>query len=163
MKVLDLQCTGQHAFEGWFGSEDDFRQQLDRGLVACPVCGDIRITKMLSAPRLNLGTHRGTGDAAGRDAAESPPPAPGAIAAVAGSDAHKLAAMRAAWWRAAREAVSRAEDVGDRFADEARRIHHGEAEERGIRGRATGDEVRALVEEGVPILPLPDALKQTLQ
>jgi len=71
--------------------------------------------------------------------------------------------MRAAWWQAAREAVKKTEDVGARFAEEARRIHHGDAEDRGIRGQATGEEVRQLVEEGVPILPLPGALKETLQ
>ena len=55
MKVLDLKCAGQHVFEGWFASEDDFQSQLSRGLVQCPMCGDAAISKQLSAPRLNLG------------------------------------------------------------------------------------------------------------
>ena len=59
MKVLDLHCAHQHSFEGWFSSEDDFQSQLARGLVTCPMCGDANITKMLSAPRLNLSSARG--------------------------------------------------------------------------------------------------------
>ncbi|MEO8121161.1 MAG: DUF1178 family protein, partial [Rhodoferax sp.] len=58
MKVLDLQCGRQHVFEGWFASEADFLGQCERGLVTCPMCGDASITKMLSAPRLNLGCAR---------------------------------------------------------------------------------------------------------
>ena len=61
MKVLDLQCQQQHAFEGWFGSEEEYQSQLKRGLVECPLCGDANITKMLSAPRINLGKTRDTG------------------------------------------------------------------------------------------------------
>lgn len=59
MKVLDLQCGQQHTFEGWFASEDDFQGQMARGLVECPLCGDAHITKMLSAPRINLGKSQG--------------------------------------------------------------------------------------------------------
>jgi hypothetical protein len=158
MKVLDLQCAGGHAFEGWFGSEDDFRSQLERGLVECPMCGDHQITKMLSAPRLNLGHGKPPTTAAGEK-----PATPEAGSAPGPDASPEMAQMRAAWWRAAREAVKNTEDVGSRFAEEARRIHHGEAEDRAIRGQASGKEVRQLVEEGVSILPLPDALKETLQ
>jgi len=164
VKVLDLQCAAGHTFEGWFGSEANFRDQLQRELVSCPLCGDAHITKLLSAPRLNLGSLRaGRQSGAGDPAASAPSPTADMVDAAAGEPARKLAQMKAAWWRAAREAVQSSEDVGDRFAEEARRIHHGDAEERGIRGRATGDEVRELMEEGVGILPLPDALKETLQ
>ena len=58
MKVLDLQCSNRHVFEGWFASEDDFANQLSRGLVSCPLCADVSVTKKLSAPRLNLGSPR---------------------------------------------------------------------------------------------------------
>ncbi|MCZ2495580.1 DUF1178 family protein [Xylophilus sp. Kf1] len=171
MKVLDLHCGVGHAFEGWFGSEADFQSQLGRGLVACPMCNDRSITKMMSAPRLNL-VHGPTRAGSRRDSSEREAAA-GVPASVTAAKAQTPAApiadggpsadVRAAWWKAAREAVKRTEDVGDRFAEEARRIHHGEAEDRGIRGQASGEEVRQLVEEGVPILALPDALKQTLQ
>ena len=159
MKVLDLHCGGGHTFEGWFGSEEDFQSQLGRGLVECPLCGDHQITKMLSAPRLNLGHARA--DAKPLAELETRPAASATQGAPVGPA--ELAPMRSAWWQAAREAIRNAEDVGSRFAEEARRIHHGEAEDRGIRGQASGEEVRQLVEEGVPILALPDALKETLQ
>jgi hypothetical protein len=151
MKVLDLQCSASHVFEGWFGSEDDFRDQLSRGLLECPLCGDTQVSKMLSAPRLNLG------------ACEPAPATPPRQDVVAGPATPQ--AMQAAYLRMVREVLARTEDVGDRFADEARRMHQGETEERGIRGQATPEETRALLEEGVPVLPLPipKGLKGPLQ
>ena len=71
MKVLDLQCAQHHVFEGWFGSEDDYQNQLTRGLVTCPMCGDVHVTKRLSAPRLNLNTSRGDPDTSGHEAAHT--------------------------------------------------------------------------------------------
>lgn len=148
MKVLDLGCAQGHTFEGWFGSEADFQGQLGRGLVACPLCGDAAVSKRLSAPRLNLGA---TAPQVGPTPPANPQPAPAAPVAEA------LKALRA--W------VQRTEDVGDRFVDEARRMHHGEAPSREIRGQATLADAAALAEEGIPVLPLPDlpALKETLQ
>lgn len=148
MKVLDLGCTQGHTFEGWFGSEADFQDQHARGLVTCPVCGDAAVSKRLSAPRLNLGA------AQVPDAAPVPatvePPSPDPLGAA-------LKALRA--W------VQKTEDVGPRFAEEARRMHNGEAPAREIRGQATWADAAALVEEGIPVLPLPDvpAVKETLQ
>jgi len=71
MKVLDLQCGQHHVFEGWFGSEDDYQNQLARGLVTCPLCGDAGVTKKLSAPRLNLNTARGDRDTTGQETAHT--------------------------------------------------------------------------------------------
>ncbi|MDP3519960.1 MAG: DUF1178 family protein [Hydrogenophaga sp.] len=147
MKVLNLRCGAQHVFEGWFGSEADFQDQHARGLVSCPVCGDAVIEKMLSAPRLNLGGA----------VAETAAPAPPAGAPTLAPD------PQARLWRAMRQAIAQAEDVGERFADEARRMHQGDTEARQIRGRATMQDTLALLEEGVPVLPLPAALKETLQ
>ncbi len=154
MKVLNLQCAHQHSFEGWFASEEDFQGQLARGLVACPLCGDCAIAKMPSVPRLNL--------AGSREAAEPPAAAPAAQqAAMLPADPR----LQAAWLRMVRQVMANTEDVGPRFAEEARRIHYGEAEERGIRGQASRQETEALLEEGIGVLPLPlpDALKETLQ
>ena len=72
MKVLDLQCKQQHAFEGWFGSEEDYQGQLARGLIECPLCGDAQIIKMLSAPRINLGKSREPSRSSGSDPAQPP-------------------------------------------------------------------------------------------
>ena len=148
MKVLDLQCRSGHVFEGWFASEDEFQGQRQRGLVQCPLCADGHIEKRLSAPRLNLG------------AAEEP-----AAAASAPPAAALPAPLQAAWLDLARRIVAHTEDVGTRFAEEARRMHHGEAEERAIRGQATADEAVQLLEEGIAVvpLPLPVAAKETLQ
>ena len=151
MKVLDLGCQHGHVFEGWFASEDDFQSQKARALVLCPMCGDSHIDKRLSAPRLNLGA------AAPAPASSSSPPAAPAAASPQ--------AQQAAWLRMAREVIARTEDVGERFADEARRMHHGEIEERAIRGKASVADAVALLEEGLGVLPLPisDSSKETLQ
>lgn len=148
MKVLNLQCAHSHAFEGWFGSEDDFQAQLARGLVECPLCGNTAVAKMLSAPRLNLGASAPE-PAAKHDIANAP----------------TTQALQAAWLQAMRQVVANTEDVGERFADEARRMHYGEADQRSIRGKASSEETEALLEEGIQVMPLvlPDALKEPLQ
>lgn len=133
MKVLDLACAHGHVFEGWFASEDDYQDQRARGLVECPVCGDRAIDKRLSAPYVQT-----------RRAAE-PACAPPSDAA---AQADMLRRLRA-WVRGA-------EDVGERFAAEARAMHEGQAPVRRIRGRATLPEAVELWEEGIPVLPLPD-------
>lgn len=156
MKVLDLQCAHQHVFEGWFGSEDDFASQLERGLVSCPLCGDQRIEKKLSAPRLNLrAAHR-----------EEQAPAPVHAVPMSNHPAHaELAALQARMLRAMREIVANTEDVGERFAEQARAMHHGEIERRNIRGNATPEVALELIEEGVEVVPLPllPPAKETLQ
>ncbi|MDQ6880778.1 MAG: DUF1178 family protein [Pseudomonadota bacterium] len=145
MKVLNLQCSEHHTFEGWFASEDDFQDQLAGSLVECPLCGDSAVTKMLSAPRLNLGSAR-------------EPPRNDVVSA-------PDATVQAAWMKMVRHVMANTQDVGSRFPEEARRIHYGEAEERGIRGQASAEETQALVDEGIGVLPLPipKAMKETLQ
>lgn len=149
MKVLDLHCGQMHVFEGWFGSEDDFAGQLARGLVACPMCGDTAVIKKLSAPRLNLGVGRA-------------PESTGTELVTTGDEA---VALQAAWLGMARRIVANTEDVGERFAEEARRIHYGESAQRGIRGKASAAETESLVEEGIAVmqLALPEAFKGRLQ
>jgi hypothetical protein len=146
MKVLDLQCTHGHSFEGWFGSEDDFQSQLARELVECPFCGDKAVAKKLSAPRLNLGASAPSGSAPREVAAVDPQ-------------------LQAAWMKMVRHVLANTEDVGAQFAEEARRIHYGEATERNIRGQASREETESLLEEGISVMPLPipKALKEPLQ
>ncbi|QLA80766.1 MULTISPECIES: DUF1178 family protein [unclassified Acidovorax] len=155
MKVLDLQCRQGHVFEGWFASEDDFQGQKQRGLVQCPLCADDHIEKRLSAPRLNLGARE--------PAAPSAAPEGGSLQV--GNPPALPPALQAAWLDLARKIVANTEDVGARFAQEARRMHHGEVQERAIRGQATPDEAMELLEEGIAVmpLPLPAAAKETLQ
>jgi hypothetical protein len=147
MKVLDLRCANGHGFEGWFGSEDDFLDQNGRGLVECPLCADHVITRLPSAPRLNLSGAR-----------EPAQPAP-AKAEPAAAD------LQAMWMQAVRHAIENTDDVGERFAEEARRIHYGETDARGIRGVASPQERQALHEEGIEVLslPIPPALKGPVQ
>lgn len=142
MKVLNLRCAHEHRFEGWFASDDDFESQVARGLVGCPACGDSDIVKLPSAPRLNVSGVKEEG----------------------GPRDH-LAAVQAAALQAVRQLMSRTEDVGERFPEEARRIHYGETEARGIRGRASAEDAQALRDEGIEVvsLPVPAALKGPVQ
>jgi hypothetical protein len=148
MKVLDLRCANGHGFEGWFASDDDFMDQNGRGLVECPLCSDRVVVRMPSAPRLNLS---GAREPVASVAAPQAPAAP--------------ADLQALYMQAVRHVLANTEDVGHRFAEEARRIHYGEVDARGIRGEATPDEAEALREEGIEFasLPLPKALKEPLQ
>lgn len=157
MKVLNLHCAAGHAFEGWFANEDDFRAQQAKGLLTCPMCNSSEVHKGLSAPRLNL---RANKPAPSQDAAPEP------TAAVARAAPKALPAeLVRAWMEISRKVVESTVDVGAQFAEEARRIHYGEAEERSIRGRASAQEVHSLIEEGIDVLPLalPEAAKHTLQ
>ena len=112
-------------------------------MLACPLCGDTETTRLPSAPRLNVSRH----------AAE---PARGAGTEMT---------LQSQWLRAVRHVMESTEDVGDRFAEEARRIHYGEVEERGIRGRASAEDADALREEGIEVvaLPMPAAVKGPIQ
>jgi hypothetical protein len=143
MKVLNLRCANGHGFEGWFGSDDEFMDQNGRAAIECPLCSDRVITRMPSAPRLNLSGSREVSSASVPDGAS----------------------LQKAWLTTARQLMAQTEDVGERFPEEARRIHHGEIAQRGIRGQATPAEREALREEGIEVmaLPMPDVLKERLQ
>lgn len=152
MKVLNLRCANGHGFEGWFASDEEFLDQNGRSAIECPLCADRVITRLPSAPRLNL--------SGARDPQPAAAPAPQAV-----TQPPVAADLQAAWLATARRLMASTEDVGERFPDEARRIHYGEAEARGIRGRATPEEREALREEGIEVvaLPLPAALKGPVQ
>jgi hypothetical protein len=156
MKVLDLRCADSHTFEGWFASEDDFAGQLQRGLVTCPLCGDHRITRLLSAPRLNLS---GAREPVAHAPATRPADQPGEQAVVRAVD------LQTAWMQTVQRLMKNTEDVGERFTEEARRIHYGEVPHRGIRGDATVEQRAALQDEGIEVMaiPVPAALKRPLQ
>ncbi len=147
MKVLDLCCSSDHRFEGWFGSEEDYATQSSKGLLSCPICDDVAVRRLPSAPRLNLARPA----SAPAEVPAQAPPAP--------------LQVQAEWMRRMRRLIEHTEDVGERFASEARRIHYGDSEERAIRGQATREEAIALHDEGIEILSveLPAALKEPLQ
>jgi hypothetical protein len=160
MKVVDLQCSARHSFEGWFGSEADFLDQLARQMVLCPVCGDAQIEKMLSAPRLNLGRTQAP-QTESADAPSHASPTPATQVALASPQTEATQALL----RLAKAMLEQTQDVGSQFAEEARKIHYGESEARAIRGQATPQQTRELLEEGVQVMPfaLPESLKGSLQ
>jgi hypothetical protein len=128
-----LACEGGHAFEGWFSASGDFDDQAARGLLTCPVCDTRDVRKQIMAPAV-AGTRK-----------QGPADLP------AGSRAMMMEAMS----RVRAHVEANFDYVGDRFAAEARAIHEGRSEERGIYGEATPTEVKALVADGVPVAPLP--------
>ncbi len=132
---FSLICDNDHDFDGWFSSSDDFEMQLKRGLVTCPSCNSPKISKSLMAPSVSTGRRK--------DKME-----------VATADAAKLEVLTE--MRKLRDKITEnSENVGRRFPEEARKIHYGEAEERGIIGEANRDEVEGLLDEGIAIAPLP--------
>lgn len=131
-----LVCDLDHAFEGWFGSSADYDDQAARDLVECPVCGSHAIRKQIMAPAV-----AGTKRTRAPGAANVPP---------------KMREMMSQVMGKARQYVEdNFEDVGDRFAEEARAMHEGRAEMRDVYGEATAGEVKALVDDGVPVAPMP--------
>jgi hypothetical protein len=129
-----LVCEHQHPFEAWFGSSTDFDDQRERGFLECPLCGSGAVAKQIMAPAV-AGTK-----------AQAPQQAP---------PQQTQAVMMEAMHRLRQRVEQNFDYMGDRFADEARAIHEGRSEERGIYGEATPREVRALIEDGVPVAPLP--------
>ncbi|QJU57696.1 DUF1178 family protein [Sphingomonas sp. AP4-R1] len=147
MIVFDLRCDGGHVFEAWFGSTGDYEGQRDRGLVSCPMCGSGEVDKAVMAP--NVGPKG--------NQLPAPVRAPAAPVSVQGGGPApaEIKAMLTALAEAQAKALEGSEHVGKSFAREARAIHEGDAPERIIHGEATPDEARALVEDGVPVAPLP--------
>ena len=173
MKVYNLSCSFDHRFEGWFASEEDCLTQQANGMLACPLCNSTTITRMPSAPHIAKSHAK---EAQVQSSAASSPLAKASltdnqlnqneVAAVTHADHSQLEAqVQAAFLNGMRELMSRSEDVGSEFANEARRIHYKESPERSIRGHTTADEAESLREEGIEILSLPaiPLLKNTLQ
>jgi hypothetical protein len=129
MIVFTLRCASGHEFEAWFRDGEAFEAQRDTGEIACPHCGDVTIEKAVMAPRL----------ARSRDTAPAVPPE----------------RLRNALLELRRQVETNCEYVGERFAEEARRIHYGETNPRGIYGEATAEESRGLADEGIPFGRIP--------
>jgi hypothetical protein len=127
---FSLHCDKDHEFEGWFRSNDDFDYQAEKGLVTCPSCGSSKVGKALMAPSVSTGRQK-----------------------------EKIAIAMSEMAKEMKEMVKKvrenADYVGAEFAEQARKIHFGEAEARGIYGEATPEDVEALLEDGVDVMPLP--------
>lgn len=135
MIQYSLQCSQGHRFEAWFRNAAAYDEQQARGIVSCAQCGDVQVEKAPMAPSV------------ARTDSERVP------LSAAHPDAAKVRAMLREYRQ---KVISEAENVGDRFAEEARKIHFEETEARGIYGQASRDEVAGLIEDGVEFLPLPD-------
>ncbi|MFT2212968.1 DUF1178 family protein [Rhizobium giardinii] len=130
-----LSCDSRHSFDGWFSSSADFDRQAELGLVSCPVCGSASVAKELMAPSVSTSRKKDEAKVLMMDQARKE-----AVAKIR----ELVTAIR-----------ENSDDVGEKFPEEARKIHYGEAEQRGLIGKATADEARALIDEGIEIAPLP--------
>ena len=151
-----LACEAGHEFESWFPSSASYDQQAERGLVACPICGSAKVAKQLMAPRVGR-----KGNTVSEPLA-APEPAPANLPVPAAPPPQPVALMSEreqairAMLKAVREHVTKNADyVGPSFAEEARKMHYGEAEHRSIYGEADAAEARALLEEGIEFHALP--------
>ncbi|KQZ49212.1 hypothetical protein ASD54_14735 [Rhizobium sp. Root149] len=130
-----LVCDNAHSFEGWFSSSSDFDQQVESGFLTCPVCNSASVYKALMAPSVSTARKQEQRQQVAMDIARQ----------------EAIAKLR----EAVQTIRSSAEDVGERFPEEARKIHYGETEQRGIIGQASLNEVRELIDEGIEVAPLP--------
>ena len=140
MIVIDAKCTNGHVFEGWFKDNASFDEQVEAHAITCPHCGDTNITRALMAP--NLGGLRKGKEAAPPNAAMSP------------NDAIMQDYVEALY-EFKKHVEDNSDYVGDKFPEEARKIHYGEEDARSIHGEATPEEAEKLVEEGVDFQRIP--------
>lgn len=167
MILYRLRCAKGHEFDSWFKDGKTYERQEKRSLIGCPACGSAKVTRAPMAPRIGKGAGKRSGNPV-----EAPVEAPAEAAPVAAPDP-QMAALAQAMPKEMRETLLKLreqveknlEPVGEKFAEEARKIHYGETEERGIRGQASREETRELLEEGISVLPLPipKGLKGPLQ
>lgn len=136
MIQYSLCCANDHKFEAWFKNADAYDAQAKQGVLSCPICSTSEVHKALMAPAVGKKSNQKMSVSAGHP---------------------EQKALREAFNKLRNKVVSEAEYVGDRFAEEARKIHYEETEIRGIYGEATADEVKSLAEEGVDFMPLPAA------
>ena len=145
MIVFNLRCQENHRFEGWFTSSDDFISQAERGLIACPQCGSAQVEKVPTAPAVPRKGNQVS-------------PSPKAEMAFAAKDTAPSAEMAAMFEKMATlqaEMLKESRWVGDDFAEQSRAMHYGEREARTIHGRTSVEQAKALLEEGIPVAPLP--------
>ncbi|MCF3935762.1 DUF1178 family protein [Acuticoccus sp. M5D2P5] len=149
-----LRCAEGHRFDGWFASSEAFGRQQEGGYLSCPMCGSSDVDRALMSPAIAKGGAEAAAPAHAEGAEATAPQEPSAGANVA-LTAERDERLRAAFAALRKAVEENGVDVGRNFPEEARRIHYGEAEPRGIYGQADLEEARALVEEGIDVLPLP--------
>ncbi len=150
MILYDLRCSQSHQFEAWFKDSAAFDKQAKRGHIECPVCSDTAIEKAIMAPRLSTSTRK-----KGLEYERPNLPVPSTDLRNEGRASEVAREILEAVGKIQKHVEENCEDVGDKFADEARAIHYGETKERGIFGKATASEVEDLVEENIPVSRIP--------
>jgi hypothetical protein len=157
MILYRLRCRKGHEFESWFKDSRAYERQERRSLIGCPVCGDVKVERAIMAPRIGKTAARDIAPVE-KPATEAPAPAPIAspqdqqMAALA---RHMPKELREALLKVREQVEKNCEPVGDKFAEEARKIHYGETDKRGIYGQTTEEEAEALAEEGIEFGRLP--------
>ncbi|WP_176591546.1 DUF1178 family protein [Sphingobium sp. EM0848] len=150
MIVFDLKCESQgHVFEAWFGSSADYEDQKARGLLSCPLCGDMQVSKAVMAPAVG---------AKGNSRSEllaQVGPSDGASIAMGAGEESKMRELIQALAQAQQKALENSTWVGRGFAEQARAMHYGEQDRSSIHGEVALEEARALIAEGVEVAPLP--------
>jgi hypothetical protein len=145
-----LRCDRDHSFESWFQSSSAYESQVKRKLVSCPACGSVKIEKAIMAPRIVGKKGRGSAAPVPVEPAEILPPTTSTPLVMA-----QERELRAKLKELRDHIVKNADNVGESFPNEARKMHYGEIEHRPIYGEASPDEARALIDEGVEVSPLP--------
>jgi hypothetical protein len=167
MKVYNLACPLNHQFEGWFTSEEDFSSQKERAVLCCPMCDSIEIARMPSAPYIGGKVHNHSNSTldALEKVSQNMPSASDAMHLSPEQKALFQEKMQAMMLQVVREIMEKTENVGESFAEEARKIHYRESPERSIRGVTTVDEAAELIDEGIEVFSLPvlPSFKNTLQ
>ncbi|MBJ3774080.1 DUF1178 family protein [Acuticoccus mangrovi] len=149
-----VKCAAGHAFDGWFASSAAFERQATEGLLSCPICGSTEVERALMAPSINTGGASVANDDAAPEATAPAAKSPPQQQEVALMDP-RAEALREAVTAIRKAVMETSVDVGRAFPEEARKMHYGETERRGIYGQADLAEARALVDEGIDVLPLP--------
>lgn len=152
----NLICDSGHGFDGWFADSASYDMQARQGYVSCPVCASVHVTKAIMAPAVSTSRKRAamqpnTADLPKSDLQQPANPPESAVTMLS----EKEQALRAMIREVRSQIMANSTDVGDAFAQEARKIHEGESEERCIRGTASAEEIRALHEDGIEALPIP--------
>lgn len=168
MIVFDLKCSQHHIFEGWFGSNQDFENQVERGLLSCPICGDIKVEKAVMAPLVGsksnqkddkqlskIGQEQLSSPLAMKDSAE--PDKQVADAALTNADIKQALTQLA---KLQEKALQGSEWVGKHFVETARAMHYGEQEHKAIYGEASQQDAKDLLDEGIDVAPLPLPVKR---
>lgn len=149
MIVFDLKCRKEHVFEAWFPDSASFTEQAEAGKVLCPVCGSRKVAKALMAPKV-VGTKGREERPSGNDGTAQPE-----AGAVALAEAAKAGELRRLLRELRQQVENNCDYVGEQFAEEARKIHYGETDPRGIYGETSDDEAKALVDEGIEVARVP--------